>query len=158
MNANALMALRELAFEAHRVAREKGWWRPYEAPFDGGHQGEQRAPQGVMPLLIIPPDAILAKLMLCVSELAEACEIARMPGVDLRAVWPAGQVGTPYVEYMHATPSSTLKPEGFGIEMMDVAIRIVDLCEALGIDVERAYRLKSVYNESRPDRHGGKLA
>jgi NTP pyrophosphatase (non-canonical NTP hydrolase) len=50
------------------------------------------------------------------------------------------------------------KPCGFPIELADTVIRIVDLCEAKGIDLEAAMRVKQAYNETRPNRHGGKLA
>jgi hypothetical protein len=37
-------------------------------------------------------------------------------------------------------------------------IRILDLCGALGIDLEEAMRMKHEYNKTRPYRHGGKKA
>jgi NTP pyrophosphatase (non-canonical NTP hydrolase) len=43
-------------------------------------------------------------------------------------------------------------------ELADIVIRVFDTAEALGIDIERAVRAKSAYNETRPRRHGGKLA
>lgn len=48
------------------------------------------------------------------------------------------------------------KPEGLPSELADVVIRVMDLCGALGIDLEAAMRDKADYNESRPHRHGGK--
>lgn len=50
------------------------------------------------------------------------------------------------------------KPEGVPIELADAVIRILDLCEDWGIDLEEAIRIKVAYNETRPIRHGGKLA
>lgn len=49
-------------------------------------------------------------------------------------------------------------PEGLPIELADAVIRIMDLCGALGIDLEEAVRQKHAHNESREYRHGGKLA
>jgi len=50
------------------------------------------------------------------------------------------------------------KPEGFGVELADAVIRILDTCEAYGIDLEKMIELKMKYNKTRPYRHGGKLA
>ena len=116
--------------DVHKTARSKGWWTPYEA-----RQGAIRE---------LSADQVLSKLMLVVSELAEACEEVRKPGfstADFRAAWAIHE-----------------KPEGFHIELADAVIRIFDLCGAMGIDLEQAIRNKQIYNERRPQRHGGKRA
>lgn len=56
------------------------------------------------------------------------------------------------------TVSTTGKPEGFPTELADVVIRVFDLAEALGIDIEAAVLQKMEYNATRPHRHGGKRA
>lgn len=48
------------------------------------------------------------------------------------------------------------KPEGFSIELADIIIRILDMAAGLGIALEKAIKLKMLYNETRPYRHGGK--
>lgn len=50
------------------------------------------------------------------------------------------------------------KPQGIASEYADAVIRIAHYCSLLGIDLEEALRAKMTYNESRPYRHGGKLA
>jgi NTP pyrophosphatase (non-canonical NTP hydrolase) len=50
------------------------------------------------------------------------------------------------------------KPEGIPIELADIIIRVLDTCDASGIDIEAALREKMKYNETRPYRHGDKLA
>lgn len=50
------------------------------------------------------------------------------------------------------------KPEGFGIELADCVIRIMDTCEAFDIDLEHCLKIKMAFNETRPFQHGGKLA
>lgn len=52
----------------------------------------------------------------------------------------------------------TIKPEGFPIELADLAIRLFHLCGYYGIDLEAMIELKMRYNETRPYRHGGKTA
>ena len=46
------------------------------------------------------------------------------------------------------------KPEGLEIELADAAIRLLDLCEGLGLDLEKAMLTKHAYNLTRPARHG----
>lgn len=48
------------------------------------------------------------------------------------------------------------KPEGIGIELADAVIRIGDLCEILGVDLESCIEIKAEFNKGRPFRHGGK--
>jgi NTP pyrophosphatase (non-canonical NTP hydrolase) len=48
------------------------------------------------------------------------------------------------------------KPCGFPSEMADIVIRVMDLCEAIGIDLEHEIEVKHAYNKTRAYRHGGK--
>lgn len=48
------------------------------------------------------------------------------------------------------------KPEGVGIELADAVIRIGDLCEILGIDLEECIAIKTAFNRGREYRHGGR--
>lgn len=84
-------------------------------------------------------DAVLAKLALIHSEVSEALEAAR----EGRFILYHDDNG---------------KPEGMVTELADTVIRIMDTCEAMGLDLERAIAEKVDYNESRPAMHGGKLA
>lgn len=60
--------------------------------------------------------------------------------------------------YRHHGELGEFKPDGFPIELADAVIRIADLCGYLGIDLEKAIRIKSDFNETREHRHGGKRA
>lgn len=53
--------------------------------------------------------------------------------------------------------SGDAKPEGIPIELADLLIRVADMCGHYKIDLERALRLKMSFNETRPQRHGGKV-
>ena len=49
------------------------------------------------------------------------------------------------------------KPEGIPSELADVVIRVLDYCEAAGIDLEQAIIIKNEFNKTRPYKHGGKV-
>lgn len=53
-------------------------------------------------------------------------------------------------------PEPGAKPEGFGSEMADVFIRLLDTCERRGIDLAAEFERKLAHNETRGHRHGGK--
>ncbi len=53
------------------------------------------------------------------------------------------------------TEPLTGKPRGFPIELADCVIRILDTCEAPGIDLDAALCRKMRYNETRSHRHRG---
>lgn len=89
-------------------------------------------------------DQILSKLMLVVSELSEAAERVRAPNFEPTEFWRIAHEGG--------------KPDGFGVELADAAIRLMDLCGKLGIDLEQCVRDKHGFNGTRAHRHGGKRA
>ena len=76
-------------------------------------------------------------LMLVVTEVAEAMEAYR--------------AGNPESDKI---PGHTKMAE----ELADAVIRILDYAEGAGIDLAAALKAKMAYNETRPYRHGGKLA
>lgn len=59
---------------------------------------------------------------------------------------------------IYTNPEKPDKPEGIVVEFADVLIRIFDTCERYGWDLEQALDMKIAYNETRPYRHGGKIA
>lgn len=50
------------------------------------------------------------------------------------------------------------KPEGFPIELADTIIRILHIAHRFNLDMDTLIELKMTYNETRPYRHGGKIA
>lgn len=107
------MELWNIQKAVHRVSKEHGWWE------NSDHT-------------VIP-----TKLMLMVSELAEALE-----------------------EYRDGRPPYYViegKPEGLGVELADCVIRILDLAEFLGLNMEDLVLEKHAYNKTRSFKHGGKV-
>lgn len=94
------------------------------------------------------PEMIIAKLMLAVGELSEAVEEIRNGHPYDKVYFTYG--GLPFPE------GDPTKPEGFGIELADAIIRILDVAEHLGIDMQDAVILKHNYNLTRSYKHGGK--
>lgn len=75
------------------------------------------------------------KLMLMVTELAEACEALR-----------------------HGNPPDDKIPEFSGLEaeLADTVIRIMDFSAAFDLNLAKAIVAKMKYNENRKHKHGGK--
>lgn len=97
-------------------------------------------------------------LMLCVSELAEALEADRKDRyADLQA-YEECEKADDILEgdreaYMVSSFQSLIK-DTFEDELADTVIRILDLCGARWIDIEKHINLKLKYNRSRERMHG----
>lgn len=78
-------------------------------------------------------------IALCHSELSEALEETRN----------GRSMNETYI-------SESGKLDGVPSELADVVIRIMDMCEHYGIDLESAIVQKHQFNKSRSFKHGGK--
>lgn len=88
-------------------------------------------------------DFVLHKLMLVVTEIAEAAEAVRDDEyAQTGGVW--GQ------------DDQITKPEGMVSELADAVIRIMHLTGAMGFSLEHAIRDKMEYNRQREYMHGRK--
>jgi len=118
----------------HEWARGKGWWEGFTAGNVGGQKFEQLALQEAQR---VANNYVAAKLCLVHSEVSEALEALRDGDINMRTG-----------EY--------IKPEGLESELADTIIRILDLSEALGLDMGKAIADKMAYNEQRAFQHGGR--
>jgi NTP pyrophosphatase (non-canonical NTP hydrolase) len=91
---------------------------------------------------LIDPDAKIVQrnpselLMLIVSELGEACEALRHNNTQ------------------NKTYNKVWKKDTFEDEIADTFIRLADMCQAMGIDIEWQIQKKLEYNKTRPQKHG----
>ena len=125
--------LNNAATQIHTAARNKGFW-------------DSERETGTL-------------LMLCVSELSEALEADRKDRVsNLKGFNAMDWEGTDedareYKENYKIAFESCIK-DTFEDELADTVIRILDLCGARGIDLERHIDLKLKYNLTRERMHG----
>lgn len=98
-------------------------------------------------------------LMLIVAELGEACEALRK---NKRQVFSEDYYNTNPVEEKDGVFNggfrfsniSRWEKDTFEDELADAMIRIADLAESEGIDLEWQIEKKLAYNEKRPYKHG----
>lgn len=106
--------LRDVQDVCHGLAAEAGWWTD---------------PQTGKPIGPNTPYLVAAKLMLCVTELAEACEGHRKNLQDDKL------------------PHRSM----FEVELADTIIRCLDLAGAMNLDVGGAIAEKLLFNSTRED-------
>lgn len=133
------MEIKELQKEIHQNNVAKGFW-------------EDKETKNVPELL-----------MLCVSELSEALEAHRKGRMNRLRVFnqdlgyaritiedfTEGNENLPWLKNRFETEIK----DTFEDEIADTVIRLLDLSEGLGIDLETHIRLKLQYNKTRPYKH-----
>ncbi len=124
------MVIRKISEEIHQNNVEKGFWEDKETK----NVGEV--------------------LMLCVSELSEALEAHRKGKFANIEKFHKDRQSTPFHEKSANIQSfqDNIK-DTFEDEIADTVIRLFDLCEGFGIDLETHIRLKLEYNKTRPYKH-----
>lgn len=79
------------------------------------------------------------KLLMIVGEVVEAQE-------ELRG---GHEIGETYYN-----PERPDKPEGFGFELADALIRVLETMDGLGMDIAELVSVKMNYNATREEKHG----
>lgn len=98
------MNLKDIFLDSHAIAVEKGWWE----------DGKERD--------------VEMMLLLANSEISEAVEEMRRKGFDPSGIY----YSAPNHPESPLAGVSTLKPEGFAVELADYLIRVGDLLVGLG--------------------------
>ena len=141
------MTIKQLCKQAHKMAVEKGFW-------DKGICNLRYACDGCPISDRCPYDRNKSELlMLIVSELGEACEALRNNNRQ-----PNTLVKTEGLKIKNANKISNKdriwEKDTFEDEVADTFIRLGDMCEALGIDIEWQIQQKFSYNKQRKYKHG----
>ena len=123
------MNIKEISKEIHQNNIDKGFWEDKESK----NVGEV--------------------LMLCVSELSEALEAHRKGKFANILLFKNYTIDAqePFEPNFRLYIKDT-----FEDEIADTVIRLFDLCEGFGIDLETHIRLKTDFNKTRPFKHGKK--
>jgi NTP pyrophosphatase (non-canonical NTP hydrolase) len=129
------MTIAEWQQEVHQGARDRGWY--------DGELGEKT------------PVRIASLLCLIHSEVSEALEDVRAGRMETKSSNTYTYDDGDTIEKPADVVVKT-KPEGFPSELADIMIRVMDMAEWLGIDLEEQIRIKNEYNKTRGKRHGGK--
>lgn len=143
-------SIETLQDNAHNNAIAKGFWDDY--------------PTGPKGSRVMTPDQLAAKLALIHSEVSEALEDLREDKMETRftlkddggvsVFWELDVVDASEFCMSKGERFALCKPVGFPSEMADIVIRCLDLCGALGIDLQREIELKMAHNATRPAKHG----
>lgn len=144
------VSLQDLVDRAHDNSRTHGFW---DAQFCTDLDEQKKRVEKIIP----------EKLMLIVSETAEALEDYREGKMVTLGKWPENYNKSFCGNCPKEVDPKTLvcancgwqaKPVGFPSELADIVIRVFDLAGALGINLEQEVLNKMAYNETRPHKHG----
>ena len=131
------MRIRDLCKKAHKAAVDKGFWEDPVSPY---REMARNIPE---------------LLMLTVSELGEACEaLRRGRRQSYKKVLVHRQIGDKMDDKWKDIMKVIWLKDTFEDELADAVIRICDLAESEGIDLEWQIKEKMKYNETRPMKHG----
>lgn len=100
-----------------------------------------------------PSVDIHRKLLLAVSEICEAQEELR-DGRDPREILYDPEPLEFHPHMLRKSYFKGAKPIGFSVEIADAIIRLLDICAAYDIDINRVLHEKLEYNKTRPPKHG----
>lgn len=100
------------------------------------------------------PQPVATNLMLIVSELGEACEADRKNRHAEIEGYEKAMANPPQPDMLAQACFESFIKDTFEDEIADAFLRLMDLCGAMNIDIEKHIRMKAEYNKTRPTKHG----
>jgi NTP pyrophosphatase (non-canonical NTP hydrolase) len=142
--------IKELQKEIHQIAIKKGFWEDDITLDINYRQANIEYDQSPISLSY----TVSRKLMLIVSELGEALEALRNnklcnKSINIQDYKDLNNESLPDI----ISVVDTFIKDTFEDELADSVIRILDLAEWLGIDLETHIKLKIEYNKTRDIKH-----
>lgn len=136
-----------------RVSSLKKWFQPIRAMCES--KGWRKHAPGTAPREGHEFHAYIALLH---SEASEALEAFR-DKVWSETCFATGAEGTPEGHNIQCSgkPHNHPKPVGVGPELADVFIRLIDMCDMWGIDLDAEVERVMAYGWTRPYQHGGRI-
>lgn len=169
------MKVNEIADDINKLACDNGWWDPPDDKQATAHRLICEHSKDLLELAseielirqsdrtttphIHSDDALTGRE--AAAFLFEMCESHQLEATKLMLI------GTEVAEAVEAfvqdphhgfRVEDSGKPEGFGVEVVDVIIRALDFLVHKGLDPAAIIQAKHDYNKTRSRRHGGKLA
>lgn len=148
-----MSSIKELQKEIHQIAKNKGFWDTDNLFIESNDS--LLLPETIKMLVLHRQNLVISqKLMLIVSELGESLESLRNNKRSKNKIIDA-QLDSKWginLEYTAKGFEEDIK-DTFEDELADSIIRILDLVEWLGIDLETHIKLKMEYNKTRPIKH-----
>ena len=150
------MELKELGLKANKTAQDKGFWEMYDSI---GLAFVQQTPITKEQLIWIEGQHMAVKVALCITELAEAIEALRKNKVSTKEKIAAFKLECTKEDFDAGNEKFTTAFEKNlkdteADELGDTYVRLGDLCEKLGIDIDFHISMKMRYNETRSKMHG----
>lgn len=139
------MSIEEMTKRAHEIAVEKGFWRDYEIGNDLKEEEQQ----------IIKDLFISQKLLLIISEVTESMEAIRKSRRYEGSKELLQELSDQFDEnpnLFHMRFIHHIK-DTFEDELADTFIRLGDVCEKMGIDIDKFIKMKMDFNSLRQEKH-----
>jgi len=159
------MEIDTISSEIHKLAKSKGWWDS-TIKIDGMNLEELyllvnnyycridacRQSSGAHEEYVSLKTANLLRIL---SGFMELIKISRQRNVPELLALVHSEISEALEAYRKRITDG---PNNFGEELADAVIRVFDMAEGLGIDIEAEILRKHEYNKTREYRHGGKAA